>query len=246
MRVGVYVDGFNLYYGGQAHCGKGTAGWRWLDVRGVAEDLLGRRHAWTAAGARIERIVYCSARIDSRTNPSGFQMQDVYFKAILTSGSVSHIEYGHYVDRVKNAPVATRDPNDGRARIVTPQWPLMVQDAAGAHMNNAKFIVSYAHREEKGSDVNVGSHLLLDILEQRIDAAMVVSNDSDLKFPIREARKRVPVGTVNPHRRLIAGALRGTEKDGVGQHWWVQLQPADYTNHQLPDPCGVYTKPIGW
>ncbi|HEY7200404.1 MAG TPA: NYN domain-containing protein, partial [Candidatus Dormibacteraeota bacterium] len=31
MRVGVYVDGFNLYYGARGLCGRGTAGWRWLD-----------------------------------------------------------------------------------------------------------------------------------------------------------------------------------------------------------------------
>src|SRR5262249_7407062 len=99
---------------------------------------------------------------------------------------------------------------------------------------------------EKGSDVNVGSHLLLDILESRVDAAIVFSNDSDLKFPIREARNRVPVGTVNPHKRVLAGALRGTANDGVGQHWWVQLSPADYTNHQLPDPCERYVKPGDW
>ena len=57
MNVGVYVDGFNLYYGGQAHCGQGTAGWRWLDIRALAVDLLGRRHAWTAAGAQITKVI---------------------------------------------------------------------------------------------------------------------------------------------------------------------------------------------
>jgi hypothetical protein len=25
MRVGVYVDGYNLYYSGRGHCGRGTA-----------------------------------------------------------------------------------------------------------------------------------------------------------------------------------------------------------------------------
>jgi hypothetical protein len=37
--------------------------------------------------------------------------------------------------------------------------------------------------EEKGSDVNVAGHLLLDLLESRIDVAIVLSNDSDLKLP---------------------------------------------------------------
>lgn len=32
MRVGVYVDGFNLCYGGRGLRGKGQPGWRWLDI----------------------------------------------------------------------------------------------------------------------------------------------------------------------------------------------------------------------
>jgi hypothetical protein len=39
MRVGMYVDGFNLYYGARGLCGRGTAGWRWLDLRALAADL---------------------------------------------------------------------------------------------------------------------------------------------------------------------------------------------------------------
>jgi hypothetical protein len=245
MRVGAYIDGFNLYYGGQANCGPGTRGWRWLDIRALVTDLVGRRHAWSAAGAHISRVVYCTARIDAATNPDGQRWQDVYFKALLASNSVDRIEYGHYVNRVKHAPLATPDQR-GRSVVVNPQWPVMVQDGQQAHIQDARFIVSYAHREEKGSDVNVATHLLLDVLAQDVDAVIVVSNDSDLKLPVQEARARVPVGTVNPHRRQLAGALRGDAGDGVGGHWWVQLDRADYLGHQLPDPCGRYTKPPDW
>lgn len=54
------------------------------------------------------------------------------------------------------------------------------------------FMASFAYREEKGSDVNVASHLLLDVLTGAADAAIVISNDSDLRFPIQEARQRLP------------------------------------------------------
>jgi len=45
-----------------------------------------------------------------------------------------------------------------------------------------------ADTEEKGSDVNVATHLLLDALAQppAMDAAIVISNDSDLELPVRE------------------------------------------------------------
>jgi hypothetical protein len=38
--------------------------------------------------------VYCTARIDGASNPSGQADQDVYLKALMAAGSVDHIEYG--------------------------------------------------------------------------------------------------------------------------------------------------------
>jgi hypothetical protein len=243
MRVGVYIDGFNLYYGGRELCGRGTQGWRWLDIRSLAEDLANRAEGWTEP--RIERLVYCTARIDGAENASGHAEQDVYLKALLAGGSADLIEYGHYVSRVKRAPLATAD-RKGRPVIARSGWPIMVQDRNGAPVADVRFMVSYAYREEKGSDVNVASHLLLDVLQSEVDAAIVISNDSDLRFPIQMARARVPVGTVNPSRAWLAGDLRGRPTDGVGGHWWRQLAASDFRANQLPDPCGRYTKPPPW
>ncbi|MCZ7590132.1 MAG: hypothetical protein M5U27_15005 [Gaiella sp.] len=218
-------------------------GWRWLDLEALARDLIARHTAW--AGGTLEKLVYCTARIDKRTNPVGRAEQDVYLLALHSHGSVTHIEYGQYVSRVKYAPLATED-RKGRPVLVTSQWPLMVQDHAASPVPNARFMVSHARREEKGSDVNVASHLLLDTLDGNVDGAIVISNDSDLRFPIQEARLRVPVGTVNPSRSYLAGDLAGNVSTGVGGHWWLQLRASDYRNHQLPDPCGTYTKPVPW
>ena len=73
----------------------------------------------------------------------------------------------------------------------------------------AESMVSYLHLEEKGSDVNVASHLLSDVLTNQVNAAVVVSNDSDLAVPLRVARDRVPVGLVHPGAGYRAGALTG-------------------------------------
>jgi uncharacterized LabA/DUF88 family protein len=243
MRVGVYIDGFNLYYGGRDLCGRSTAGWRWLDVRALTEDLLSRRQNWP--GAQIERLVYCTARIDAATNSMGHGEQDVYLKALRAGGAVDWIEYGHYVARVKTAPLATSDTK-GRPVLTKPQWPLKIQNASGQPVHNARFMVSVANREEKGSDVNVASHLLLDVLQGSVDAAVVVSNDSDLRLPVQQARARVPVGIVNPSRARLAGDLRGQASDGVGAHWWTQLTASDFRSNQLVNPCGGYTKPSPW
>jgi hypothetical protein len=206
--------------------GRGTPGWRWLDIRALAERLVARVAYWP--DATIDRVVYCTAIIDAASNESGFADQDSYLRAILASSSADLIEYGTYVSRVKIAPLAVKAPSrQGGPQLVNPAWPIMVRDGQGHPIPDAQFMASFAHREEKGSDVNVASHLLVDVLTGRVDAAMVISNDSDLRFPISFARSRVPVGLVNPSKKHLAGALRGDPTDGVGGHWWRQLTSAD-------------------
>lgn len=242
MRVGVYVDGFNLYYGARGLCGRSTPGWRWIDLRQLATNLV-MASAWP--GSTIARVVYCIARISGASNATGQRDQDVYLPALKAANAVDEFAMGNYVSRVSTAPLATADKH-GRPVISHPAWPLMVQDGTGSPQPAATFMASVARREEKGSDVNVASHLLIDVLENVIDAAIVISNDSDLEFPIREARNRVPVGLVNPTKNYRAGKLGGTPADGVGGHWWHQLAAAELYESQLPATIGRLTKPTGW
>jgi hypothetical protein len=75
---------------------------------------------------------------------------------------------------------------------------------------------------------------------------VVISNDSDLRVPVEQARLHVPVGVVNPSRNYLAGDLRGVAAAGAGRHWWAGLTASDLKNHQLPDPVGMYRRPQGW
>jgi uncharacterized LabA/DUF88 family protein len=243
VRIGVYVDGFNLYYGARGICGRGTPGWRWLDLRALAISLVSQHRNWP--DAQVNRVVYCTARIDAASNPSGARDQETYLHALRAAGSVDLIEYGTYVSHVRTAPLATRD-EQGRPQVVRPEWPVMVQDGHGEPVPGAVFMVSYAHREEKATDVNLATHLLLDVLGHQIDAAMVISNDSDLRLPVREARRRLPVAIVNPSHSYLAGDLQGEADFGAGRHWWMRLSAADLKQHQLPDQAGGYRKPEGW
>ncbi|MFF0271498.1 hypothetical protein [Kribbella sp. NPDC004536] len=248
MRVGVYIDGFNLYYGGKFLVGGGgLPGWRWLDLRGLAANVIAANSGW--APATSLRVVYCTARIRAdANNPSaaGPREQDIYLRALAASGSADEIAYGTYVSRVTTAPLATAGRR-GRPVLARPGWPVMIKDGTcSTDIPDATFMVSVARREEKGSDVNVAAHLLLDVLQQNVDAAVVISNDSDLEFPIRQARDRVPVGTVNPTKNYTAGALNGAPSEGVGGHWWYQLTPADLFGSQLPATIGRLEKPAPW
>ena len=99
-------------------------------------------------------------------------------------------------------------------------------------------MVSYANREEKGSDVNVAAHLLLDVLGSAVNGALVISNDSDLRFPVQQARLHVPVGVVKPSRNYLAGDLRGLASAGAGRHW-----PAPTLTQTAPSPPLTSTQP---
>lgn len=68
--------------------------------------------------------------------------------------------------------------------------------------------------EEKGSDVNLASYLLLDAFRSDADTFVVLSNDTDLVEPLRivkhELGKRT--GALYPHRKS-SGALRTADPD---------------------------------
>ena len=221
MRVGVYIDGFNLYYGAKALCGKSTPGWRWLDVRSLSAAFL-----------------------DGAGNDQGQVEQEIYLRALTMGGVVDVLELGQYVNRVSTSPLAVRNKR-GKPILVTPAWPVMVKDGK-EEVSYANFFVSVARREEKGSDVSVASHLLIDTFEGTIDAGVVISNDSDLAFPIMEARKRIPIGIVNPTKGYPAGKLACEPTFGVGGHWWHQMTESEVRSAQLPDPLGKVRKPPPW
>jgi len=243
MRVGVYVDGFNLYFGARSACGRGTPGWRWLDLRSLAESLVADR--WSTRGATVERVVYCTARVSGAEDPTSPADQNVYIRALKACGSVDLVSFGTFVTRVKLAPLADRDER-GRPALARSRWPVQVRDGSGADVRGASFMVSYVDREEKGTDVNVATHLLVDVFDRRIDAAVVISNDSDLALPIEVARQHVPVGVVNPGTRPLAGKLKGNKAGRAHDHWWARIEERDYRAHQLPDEIGKLRKPIDW
>jgi hypothetical protein len=61
--------------------------------------------------------------------------------------------------------------------------------------------VEVVKTEEKGSDVNLATFLLLDGFKRDCEVADVISNDSDLKLPIEVAHRELGlrIGVVKPH-----------------------------------------------
>jgi hypothetical protein len=164
--------------------------------------------------------------------------------------SIGCTSLGRYVARAKKEPLATKAKGK-QLELVRPArgltWdPALPLTSATDSLGQPMLLASVRRREEKGSNVNVATHLLLDVLEQAVDAAIIISNDSDLALRVKLMRERVPVGVVNPGTKQIAVALRGGPTDGVGGHWWTRLKREDFLAHRLPTHIGGVHRPYGW
>lgn len=239
MRVGVFIDGFNLYYGARMVCGHDTQGWKWLDLAGLVAPRL---TSWGAGG--ITEIHYCTAR-RGRDGSGRSVDQEVYLASIVEHDPRVQIHLGKYVVRNRQGVLL-----DGRRRAMTwpsagvPEW-LTAREVTGPE-GAPEILVSVRAFEEKGSDVNVAVALVAASVGGAIDGAVVISNDSDLAFALRTARTRVPVGLLNPGSRPTAADLRDSPHTGVGGHWWGRLQRDDYRTAQLPERVGEWQRPADW
>ena len=99
--------------------------------------------------------------------------------------------------------------------------------------------------EEKGSDVNLATLLLMYAFDDQFDCAVIVSNDSDLKEPIAQVRQRFgkTIGILNPQRR-VSGALAPLA------HFIKSIRPGAIAAAQFPatirDATGAFSKPARW
>jgi uncharacterized LabA/DUF88 family protein len=167
----------------------------------------------------IKRIRYFTATVSARPdNPHAPQRQQVYLRALETIPELS-IHYGHYLSHHTRMP--------------------LVRPRGGVRT------VEVIKTEEKGSDVNLATLLLLDAFKKDCEVAVVISNDSDLKLPIEVAQDELglQVGVVNPHpisRR--SRALRPT--------FFKQIRSSALAGCQFPavlnDARGAIRKPDRW
>jgi len=118
-------------------------------------------------------IRYFTARVGPVPDPGAPGRQKLYLQALGTLPSVS-IHYGRFRTDPKSMPLVA--PAPGGPRFAT------------------------VHKtEEKGSDVNLATYLLLDGFDGVYDEAVVISNDTDLREPIAQANRRFGrVDVVNP------------------------------------------------
>ena len=219
MRTIVYVDGFNLYYGSLRPTTQRPGDYRWLDLGAFCARLL--------PNDQIVGIKYFTALVESAPWKAGqakkSAAQETYIRALRTVPNLT-VHYGHFLSH----PV--------KRRLVNPP-------PTGSPYRNVW------HTEEKGSDVNLASHLLIDGFRGNYELAVIISNDGDLKEPAHFVRHdlTIPVGVLNPHPKrswalspphLPSGCFYKPIRQGAAQ---ASLFPATLT-----DAAGSFASPPGW
>lgn len=225
-RVNIYVDGFNHYYG----CCKATP-YKWLDLAQLAAQLL--------PGQAVQDIRYFTAEVNlDPSDPDQIVRHETYIRALRTIPNLT-IKKGFFLTKPSK-----------KKRV----YPLYGPDPKIPNPANPPILVWKV--EEKGSDVNLATSMLLDAAAERFDDAWVISNDSDLAWPIEMARKtyRVRIGVFKPDRPASYPPSKLARPDSKplirAARWFRRIEEKHLSASQFPqtltDSDGVFSKPIAW
>ncbi|MDF7670135.1 NYN domain-containing protein [Orbaceae bacterium ESL0721] len=219
-RTIVYVDGFNLYY----RALKKTP-YKWLDLYTLCVNSLPK-------DINVVAVNFYTARISARLDPNSPRDQNTYLSALKTNPKIT-IHYGsfnvHNVKMYLTQPIEL-SPIPNQVIIPNPLYAKVVKT------------------EEKGSDVNLGVHLVRDAFMGKFDHAAVITNDSDLAEPLRivtqEANLSLTLLTPVKKEIFIAKSLKNvvTNTRFIDQH---------IPNSQFPNQIKIangttITKPKSW
>ena len=107
--------------------------------------------------------------------------------------------------------------------------------------------VRVRNSEEKGSDVNLATRLLVDGFNEEYEQAVVVSNDADFAAAMRYVRDGLGlrVTLVNPDARNNSPRDLADAASHVKRLWRSHLLRSLLPD-TLTDEVGVITKPNGW
>jgi hypothetical protein len=169
---------------------------------------------------QILEIKYFTALVKPRPgNTTSPQNQQIFLRALATLPTVK-VSLGHFIQSQVRMPLASLP---GNALVIK--------------------------TEEKGSDVNLATELLVDGFGSRYELAIVVSNDGDLKGPVEYVRNDLglPVGILNPHKNR-SWALSPAQLPSGSFYRRIRKGPlaASQFPANLTDARGPFSKPASW
>lgn len=164
-------------------------------------------------------VKYFTALVSNRPNDlNQSQRQQVFFRALKTIPNLEII-MGHYLSHAVNMPYEVPTNGNRYARVIK--------------------------TEEKGSDVNLATHMLMDAFEDKYDVVVLISNDSDLALPLKIIREKFKkqIYIVNPHKKPSAQLQNNSDR-------LRELRQGHLIASQFPNPIhdskGEIIKPASW
>lgn len=170
----------------------------------------------------INQISYFTANLLPRpTNPGQTRRQQLYLRALGTLPGVE-IHYGSFRSGTKRRPLAQPIPG-------LPTY------------------VEILDSEEKGSDVNLATRLLVDGFKGEYEQAVVISNDADFAAAMRYVKDDLGlrVVLVNPDRRRHSPNQLANAATYAKRLWKSHLRRSQFPT-TLTDQTGNFTKPKEW
>lgn len=169
----------------------------------------------------INEIKYFTANVKPRpTDPGQPQRQQIYLRALETIPNLSIIRGSFTTNPVRMLKV-------------------------GCSPDRSDSYVDVIKTEEKGSDVNLATHLVYDACKRSFDCAVVISKDSDLLEPIRIVRQelKLTVGLLNPGKKRSHTLV--TQVDFIKEIRRGVLSASQFPD-ELQDSVGIFRKPATW
>jgi hypothetical protein len=185
---------------------KANPRFKWLNLYQLGKEALDPHF-------QIEKVNYYTARVSGKLDARAPARQQTYLSALATIPEID-VHFGTFLYSEKWAYLV-RPP---RAKPDAYVWPRTLPD-----------LVWVAKTEEKGSDVNLASHLVRDAFTNAFDAAIVISNDTDLVEPIRIARYEAgkTVGLLSPY------APNAPRNPATGRRLWASRPLVDVASFTL-------------
>lgn len=190
--------------------------YKWLDLSRMSDLLLPKFD--------VVQVRYFTARIRMQTHkPQSPQRQQAYLRAISADPRVS-MHFGQF--RIDQREMQ--------------RHPLELDEAG------QPILVKVRKFEEKGSDVNLATHLLSDAFQNAAAAFVVLTNDSDLAEPMRLLRHDwgKTVGLITPGHTTSKALL------AAGPQIILQLREGVLQESQFPDLVrdghGAVKRPDTW
>ncbi len=150
--------------------------YKWLNIQKLSQSYLDLKQN------EIIKIKYFTAKVKRKSfDPSNVIRQHIYLRALRTLPNLEII-FGQFKERQVRGILCDLEDKE----------------------KLKKDTVRIKKREEKESDVNIASHIIADAYENEYDCAVLMSNDTDLKTPLKYVREKLKkqVGVISPRRNI--------------------------------------------